>query len=369
MKFLEYKAKEIFSRYGIPVPRGIVASTPEDITNPPLPCMVKAQVLVGGRGRAGGVRPANGLDEARGVARQILGMAIGGYTVKQVYLEERLDIEKELYLSFAIDRSARESLLMASAMGGMEVESLPRDRIFMEHVPVLVGPQPYVWRAFRASLGLPKDVADQAVDIARKAYDLFRKEDAELVEINPLVLTKDGRVIAGDAKLVIDDNAEYRHPEYAGLDQDRTPLEEEAHEKGIAFVQLDGDIGVIANGAGLTMATLDVLNLKGGRGGTFLDLGGTDDPGKVAEAFELLLKAKPAAILLNIFGGITKADTVAVGVKQALEVMHASVPVVARIKGVNEDKAKQILRDIGMYPAETIEQAAELAVKVSHGAR
>jgi len=234
---------------------------------------------------------------------------------------------------------------------------------------VLVGPQPYVWRAFRASLGLPKDVADQAVDIARKAYDLFRKEDAELVEINPLVLTKDGRVIAGDAKLVIDDNAEYRHPEYAGLDQDRTPLEEEAHEKGIAFIQLDGDIGVIANGAGLTMATLDVLNLKGGRGGTFLELGGTDDPGKVAEAFELLLKAKPAAILLNIFGGITKADTVAVGVKQALEVMHASVPVVARIKGVNEDKAKQILRDIGMYPAETIEQAAELAVKVSHGAR
>src|SRR2546428_10078094 len=153
------------------------------------------------------------------------------------------------------------------------------------------------------------------------------------------------------------------------MDQDRTPLEQEAHEKGIAFIKLDGDKGVIANGGGLTMATLDVLNLKGGRGGTFLGLGGTDDPGKVAEAFELLLKAKPAAILLNIFGGITKADTVAVGVKQALEVMHASVPVVARIKGVNEDKAKQILRDIGMYPAETIEQAAELAVKVSHGAR
>ena len=369
MKFLEQKAKEIFARYGIPVPRGVVASRAEEIADPPLPCMVKAQVLVGGRGKAGGIRPANSLEEARAVARQILGMNIGGYTVKQVYLEERLDVENELYLSYSIDRTAREALLMSTPMGGVEIEALPREKIFMGCVPVLIGPQPYLWRSLLKKLSLPKDIGEQVVDIARKAYDLFRKEDAELVEINPLIVTKNRRVIAGDAKLVIDDNAEYRHPEYANLDQDRTPLEQEAHEKGIAFIQLDGDIGVIANGAGLTMATLDVLNLKGGRGGTFLDLGGTDDPGKVADSFEILLKAKPAAILLNIFGGITKADTVAVGVKQALEVVHANVPVVARIKGVNEDKAKQILRDIGMYPAETIEQAAELAVKVSHGAR
>jgi succinyl-CoA synthetase beta subunit len=367
MKFLEYKAKSIFARYGIPIPHGVVAARPEEIRDPPLPGMVKAQVLVGGRGKAGGIRPAGSLEEARAVSRQILGMQIGGYTVKQVYIEARLEIEKELYLSFTIDRSAREALLMASASGGVEIESLPREEIFMEHVSALVGLQPYVLRTLVAFLGLQGHVADQVADIARRAFDLFRKEDAELVEVNPLVITKGGRVVAGDAKLIVDDNAEYRHLEYAKLDQDRTALEEEAHAKGITFIQLDGDIGVIANGAGLTMATLDVLNLKGGKGGTFLDLGGTDDPEKVAQAFEILLKAHPSVILLNIFGGITKADTVALGVKKALEEMGSRVPVVARIKGVNEDRAKQILRDVGMFPAETMEEAAELAVKVKLG--
>jgi succinyl-CoA synthetase beta subunit len=364
MKFLEYKAKEIFARYGIPVPRGVVAGRVEEISNPPVPCMVKAQVLVGGRGKAGGIKPAATLDEARAVASQILGLDIHGYKVKQVYLEERLDVERELYLSLTIDRSARELLLMASSMGGMDVEAVPRDQLFMEHIPAMVGLQPYVLRGLTRSLGLPPKISDQVAAIVREFYDVFRKEDAELVEINPLVVTKGGSVVAGDAKLVIDDNAEYRHPEYANLDQDRTPLEQEAHDKGITFIQLDGDIGVIANGAGLTMATLDILNLKGGKGGTFLDLGGTDDPAKVKQAFELLIKANPSVILLNIFGGITKADTVALGVKQALAEMHTKIPVVARIKGVNEAQAKEMLQSIGMYAAGTAEEAAEIAVKV-----
>jgi len=367
VKFLEHTAKEIFARYGIPVPRGVVASRPEDIVDPPLPCMVKAQVLVGGRGKAGGIRPADTLDEAREVAGQILGMEIGGYRVKEVYLAERIDIAKELYLSLTIDRSARQPLLMASAEGGVEVEEVPRDRIFMAHVPAAIGIQPYVARSLRKALDLPKETSDQVADIARRAYELFRKEDAELVEINPLAVTRSGRVVAGDAKLIVDDNAEYRHPEYSEMDQGRTPLEEEAHDRGITFIQLDGDIGVIANGAGLTMATLDVLNLKGGRGGTFLDLGGTDDPQKVRQAFEILIKAKPSVILLNIFGGITKADTVALGVLQALETMGVRMPVVARIKGVNEDRAKEILRASGLRSAETIEEAAELAVNVREG--
>jgi succinyl-CoA synthetase beta subunit len=367
MKFYEHKAKAIFSRYGIPVPRGVLASRPEDIVDPPLPCMVKAQVLVGGRGKAGGIRPADTLDEARRVAGEILGMDIGGYTVKQVYLEERLPIAKELYFSLTIDRSAREPLLMATATGGVEVEQVPRDQLFLEHVPAMIGIQPYLLRSLQGALGLPKEAFDHAAAIVRAAYDLFRKEDAELVEINPLVLTPEGKVIAGDAKLVVDDNAEYRHPEYANLDQDRTPLEEEAHDKGITFIQLDGDIGVIANGAGLTMATLDALGLKGGKGGVFLDLGGTDDPQKVKEAFELLLKARPSVVLVNIFGGITKADTVASGVKQAIDATNARVPVVARIKGVNEAAAKDILRSIGLHTAETIKEAAELAVKVGAG--
>src|SRR5213076_2894642 len=324
MKFLEHKAKEIFARYEIPVPRGVLASRPEDIVDPPLPCMVKAQVLIGGRGKAGGIRPAETLEEAREVATQ---------------------------------------------MRGMDVEEVPREALLMEHIPAMVGLQPYVVRSLLRGLALDKDIGEQVAAVVRHAYDLFRKEDAELVEINPLVVTDEGRVVAGDAKLVVDDNAEYRHPEYAGLDQDRTPLEQEAHDKGIVFIQLDGDVGVIANGAGLTMATLDALALKGGRGGVFLDLGGTDDPAKVKQAFELLIKANPSVILVNIFGGITKADTVATGVKQAIDEMHAKVPVVARIKGVNEAVAKEILRSVGTHPAETIEEAAELAVRVKSGGR
>ncbi|HYS71608.1 MAG TPA: ATP-grasp domain-containing protein, partial [Thermoplasmata archaeon] len=279
---------------------------------------------------------------------------------------EMLDIAQELYLSVTINRSARAPLIIASPTGGMEIESVPPKKILRIHVPPLVGIQPYAMRALAKGLGLPKEIASQVSDITAKMYALFEGEDAELVEINPLAVLKDGRVVAGDAKLIVDDNAEYRHPEYADLPQDRTPLEEEAHDKGITFIQLDGDIGVIANGAGLTMATLDVLNLKGGRGGTFLDLGGTDDPEKVKQAFEILLKAKPSVILLNIFGGITKADTVALGVKEALGEMGVSVPVVARIKGVNEERAREILQGIG-HPADTIEDAAELAVKVRAG--
>lgn len=368
MKFLEFKAKEVFTRHGIPVPRGIVVDSVDAIVDPPLPCMVKAQVMVGGRGKAGGIQPATTLEEAREAASRILGMDIHGHRVRQVLLAERLDIERELYLSYTIDRSAREPLLMASAMGGVDIEDVPRPQLFAQHVPASVGLQPYVLRALRTALGLPREAGDQVVDIARKAYGLFRQEDAELVEINPLAVLRDGRVVAADAKLIVDDNAEYRHPEYAAMDQDRTPLEEEAHDKGITFIQLDGDIGVIANGAGLTMATLDVLGLKGGRGGTFLDLGGTDDPQKVREAFEILIRARPAVILVNIFGGITKADTVALGIQQALETVPGTVPVVARIKGVNEARAREVLREVGVHPADTIEEAADLAVSLRAGA-
>ncbi|MBI4416824.1 MAG: ADP-forming succinate--CoA ligase subunit beta [Euryarchaeota archaeon] len=368
MKFYEYKAHEIFRKHGIPVPRGVLAASGEDLVDPPLPCVVKAQVLVGGRGKAGGIKFAHTVEEARQAARAILGMRIGPYTVRQVYAQELLDIAQELYLSITIDRSARAPLLMASTRGGVEIESVPPEHIVRVHIPPLVGLQPFVLRNLAKRLGLPREVASQVSDIAKKMYALFRGEDAEVVEINPLAVLKDGRVVAGDAKLVVDDNAEYRHPEYAKLPQDRTPLEEEAHDEGITFIQLDGDIGAIANGAGLTMATLDVLNLKGGRGGTFLDLGGTDDPELVKRAFEILLKANPSAIFLNIFGGITKADTVALGVTEAIEAMGADVPVVARIKGVNEDKAKQILAGAGMHSVGTIEEGAELAVKLRRAA-
>src|SRR3972149_7482737 len=266
MKFYEYKAHEIFHTGGIPVPRAALASRPEALMDPPLPCVVKAQVLVGVRGKAGGIRFAHTLEEARESARAILGMAIGPYTVRHVFAQELLDITQELYLSITIDRSARAPLLMACALGGIDVESVPEDKLFKVHIPPLVGLQPYVLRALTKKLALPREIANQVSDITRKAYALFRAEDAELVEINPLAVLKDGRVVAGDAKLIVDDNAEFRHPEYADLPQDRTPLEEEAHDKGITFIQLDGDIGVVADGAGVTVATLDVLDLKGGKG-------------------------------------------------------------------------------------------------------
>src|SRR5436309_11177769 len=214
MKFYEYKAHEIFRKYGIPVPRGVLATRPEEITDPPLPCVVKAQVLIGGRGKAGGIKFAKTVDEARNAAREILGMTIGPYTVKQVYAQEMLDIAQELYFSITIDRSARAPLLMASALGGMEIENVPEAKLFKMHISPLVGLQPYALRALAKKLALPKGVASQVSDIARKAFALFEGEDAELVEINPLAVLKDGRVMAGDAKLVVDDNAEYRHLEY-----------------------------------------------------------------------------------------------------------------------------------------------------------
>ena len=367
MKLLEHKGKEILAAYGIPVPRGVLVASHEQLRSLTYPVALKAQVLAGGRGKAGGIRVVNNPAEAEAALDAILQLTIGGYAVKQVYAEERLDIARELYLSYTIDRSARAPLLMASRAGGVEVESLPESEMFTAHVPPTLGVLPYLFRAMRAKLGLAKEVSAQLEDIAAKAYELFRKEDAELVEINPLAVLGDGRVVAGDAKVTIDDSGLFRQPEHAGVDQDRTPLEQEAHDKGITFLQLEGDVGVIANGAGLTMATLDVLGLKGGRGGTFLDLGGTDDPEKVRQAFHILVKAKPRVILMNIFGGITKCDTVAHGVRQAMEEQPTAVPVVARIKGVNEDRAREILREIGMYAVDTMEEGAELAVRVNAG--
>jgi succinyl-CoA synthetase beta subunit len=364
VKLLEYQGKAVLTQYGIPVPRGTLLSDRDALKSLDYPVALKAQVLAGGRGKAGGIRVVGDLREAQAAFDAILGLPIGGYVTKQVYAEERLDIAQELYLSLTIDRAARAPLLMASRAGGVDIESLPESEMFREPIPPSLGILPYLHRAMRRQLRLEKEVAAQVESVAAKAYTLFRGEDAELVEINPLAVLKDGRVVAADAKVTIDDSALYRQKEHEGVDQDRTPLEQEAHEKGITFLQLDGDIGVIANGAGLTMATLDVLGLKGGRGGTFLDLGGTDDPEKVRQAFLLLVKARPRVILMNIFGGITKCDTVATGVEQAMKEQPTPVPVVARIKGVNEAEAKRILSDGGMHPADTLEQAAEMAVKL-----
>ncbi len=340
-------------------------SSPDQISAIPGPVMVKAQVLIGGRGKAGGIKPANTVEEARKVASAILGMNIRGYTTKEVLLEKRLDVAKELYLSITIDRSRRCLMFMASPSGGMDIESVSEDRILMLPVDPLIGYQPFVGRKVAAFMGVPTDQAVQVADICGKLYEVVVAEDAELAEINPLVVTKDGKVVAGDAKVTIDSDALFRHPEFESLPDDLTPLEEKAKRLDIAFVQLDGNIGVIANGAGLTMATLDSLNMYGGKAGVFLDLGGTDDPEKVKSAMMLMKEANPKVVLLNIFGGITKCDTVAKGVLEALEGKRPGFPIVARIKGVNEELGRSMLKDAGMIPASGLSEAAELASKES----
>ncbi|MBU1159515.1 MAG: ADP-forming succinate--CoA ligase subunit beta [Candidatus Thermoplasmatota archaeon] len=365
MKLYEFKAKELMRKHGIPIPMGQVVSSPDEIKTLPGPVMVKAQVLIGGRGKAGGIKPAETVDEAKKAASAILGMNIKGYVTKQVLLEQRLEVDKELYLGMTIDRSRRGMLLMASASGGMDIESVPDDKLLMLSIDPLMGYQQFIGRRVASFLELPKEQATQVMGIVSKIYELAESEDAELVEINPLVITKDGKVVAGDAKITIDSDAMFRHKEYDELEEDLTPLEAKAKKLDIAFVQLDGNIGVIANGAGLTMATLDSINMFGGKAGVFLDLGGTDDPEKVREAMQLMSEANPKVILLNIFGGITKCDTVAKGVLEAIKDIKNKVPIVARIKGVNEELGREMLSNAGMIPASGLSEAAEKASKES----
>ena len=365
MKLLEHYAKEVLKKYGIPVPEGFVISSADQIKTISGPVMVKAQVLIGGRGKAGGIKPADTAEDARKAAKAIIGMNIRGFISKEVLVERRLEVARELYLGITIDRSRRCLLLMASPDGGMDIESVPENRILMHPIDPLIGYQPFMGSKAAGFVGLPNDTALQMSAICGRLYELVTKEDAELAEINPLVVTKDGKVIAGDAKVTIDSDALFRHQEYNKLVEDLTPLEQKAKDLDIAFVQLDGNIGVIANGAGLTMATLDSINMYGGKAGIFLDLGGTDDPEKVKSAMLLMREANPKVILLNIFGGITKCDTVAKGVLEAIEDWKTTVPIVARIKGVNEEQAREMLKSAGMIPASGLSEAAEKASKES----
>ena len=368
MKLMELNSRELLARHGIPVPAGKVVTGPEGLQSMAGPVVIKAQVPVGGRGKAGGVRFAGSLEEARDRGRDIIGMDIKGYKVRSVLVAEKIDIARELYLGITVDREVGMALLMASASGGMDIESVPEDRLFRAHINPLIGLQSFQLRDMLTMLALDKPVGQQVSDITKRLYAAFVAEDAELLEINPLAITPAGKVIAGDAKAVIDDDSLFRHPGLREPEPDITPLEQEAREKGISFVQLDGNIGVIANGAGLTMATLDALGLMGGQGGTFLDLGGTDDPEKVKQAFRILKKAKPKVILMNIFGGITRCDTVALGVHDVVKAEGAGAPVVARIKGWYEEKAREILKDAGLITATTMEEAAKKAAELSREA-
>jgi succinyl-CoA synthetase beta subunit len=361
LKLFEYRAKQMMEKYGIPVPRGHVVRSRDDITSVEYPVAVKAQVLVGGRGKAGGIKFAETVDDARDRTDEILKMQIKGEKVKAVLLEERLNVSKELYLSLILDRSSRSLLFMGSAEGGVEIESVEEGKIAMVSVPPY-GYSSFITRVLGGKMKVDGSMLSQLDEIIQKLYAMFVAEDCELAEINPLVITGEGKMIAADGKVTINDDALFRHPEFSEDIDDLTPLEQRAKRENIAFVQLDGDIGVIANGAGLTMATLDILTINGGRAGIFLDLGGTDDPRKVTAAFNLMNDAKPRVIFINIFGGITKCDTVALGVKSAVEQSRIRIPIVARIRGVNDDIARKILSDIGIAATTDLIEAAKKAV-------
>jgi len=361
MKLLEYRAKRLFDSYGIPIPDGYVVRSPEELLNVSFPTVLKAQVPVGGRGKAGGVKSASTLQEARTATVGILGLIISGHTPKEILVERKLAIEREIYLSITIDRSGRIPLLLASSEGGMEIENVPDEKIGKWHIHPFIGIQGYQIREICSYLRIEDPQRRELSELLRNLWKLFWENDCELAEVNPLIQTQDGRLVAGDAKITINDDSLYRHKDLLNLEEELTPLEREAKEKGIAFVQLDGEIGVIANGAGLTMATLDNLALYGGRGGVFLDLGGTDDPKKAEQAFEFMIKASPRVILLNIFGGMTKCDSVAEGVLAVKNKLDISIPVVVRIRGMNEQQGRDMLSGAGIIAFKDLDEACRKA--------
>lgn len=371
MKLYEYQGKELLQRAGIPTPPGRVFADLKELDAAKdtlrYPVVIKAQVLVGGRGKAGGIQFANNWEEARKHAKNVLGMTIKGLKVQKILVVEKIDFAKELYASVLIDRASRRPLFLVSSEGGVEIESVADEKIFRKTVDPIAGFSPFVARTLTEKMGLAPDVKKQVESILGKLYKAFREMDCELLEINPLAVTSKGEVLAGDAKAILNDGAMFRHKDIEDVEEEYTPLEQEARAANIAFIQLEGNIGVIANGAGLTMATLDALNEFGGNAGVFLDLGGTDDPEQVAKAFRLMQKARPKVMLLNMFGGITKCDTVARGIMDVLHKEPVGFPIVTRIKGTNAKEANEIFKDAGFTTAHTLQEAADKAAALASG--
>ena len=379
MKLHEYQSKQLFARYGVPIPKGDIATTPEQARQIAARLdsrvVVKAQVLVGGRGKAGGIRLADDPDEAEQIARQILGMKIKGLPVRKVLLDEAADIETEIYLGIVIDRAQRRAVMMASAEGGVEIEEVARvtpERIFKITIDPFLGLQPYQGRSLAFGIGLPKQLLSSFVKIAQGLYRAFLECDASLAEINPLVVTEEGQLLAVDGKMLLDDNALFRHFELAEMrDADEeTPEEQEARRHGLSYVKLGGEIGCMVNGAGLAMATMDITKLYGGEPANFLDIGGGAQAEKVAAALRIILSdPNVRAVLFNIFGGITRCDEVARGILAALEEVPTEVPMVARLVGTNEQEGRRLLAAADMITATTLAEAAQKAVAAAQTTR
>lgn len=375
MKIHEYQAKECFKRYGIPVPREIVCATPAECAVAArtlgLPCVIKAQVLVGGRGKAGGVKIGHTVEEVEHHAQAILALTIKGLPVRKVLVAEAIDIAREAYLGMIVDRTAKRIVVMACREGGVEIEELARTHpgaIFRVHADPLLGLFDHHARAAARHLYGNAAPARDAVDLVKALFCLFLAEDASLAEINPLVLTRTDRLIALDAKLNFDDSAAFRHPEWEAL-RDRNAddqNESDARVAGLSFVKLEGNIGCVVNGAGLAMATMDILKYYGGQPANFLDIGGSSSPDKVRRALEILLR-DPAikVVFCNIFGGITRCDDVARGLLAAIRDLHITQPIVARLTGTNEQQAMAMLKEAGIVFAGSLEQGARQAIELA----
>lgn len=372
MKLHEYQSKQIFSRYGIPIPKGRIAVTAQEAEHIAEELggrvVIKSQVLVGGRGKAGGIRLAKNPDEAEELAAQILAMEIKGLPVRKILVDEAAQIEKEIYLGITNDRTARKPVMMSSSAGGVEIEEIARkepQKIIKTHIDPLLGLGDYQARDIAAGIDLPREHWKSFGLIAHGLWKAYLDCDATLAEINPLVITSDNRLLALDGKMVLDDNALFRHPDLAEMrDLDaEAPSEIEARKYGLSFIKLDGNIGCMVNGAGLAMTSMDIIKLFGGEPANFLDIGGGASADKVTAALRIIL-ADPnvRAVLFNVFGGITRGDEVARGILVALDEVKTKVPMVIRLVGTNAEEGRQILADANMITAETLADAARKAV-------
>jgi succinyl-CoA synthetase beta subunit len=375
MKLHEYQSKQIFSKYGVPIPKGRVASTADEARTIAAELggrvVVKSQVLVGGRGKAGGIRLAKDPHEASDVATQILAMEIKGLPVRKVLVDEAASISKEIYLGITNDRAARKPVMMASAEGGVEIEEVARktpEKIIKVHIDPLLGLRDYQARDIAAGIDLPREHWKAFMQVANGLWKAYLESDATLAEINPLVITGDNRLIALDGKMVLDDNALFRHHDLAELrDLDvEAPSEIEARKYGLTFIKLDGNIGCMVNGAGLAMTTMDIIKLFGGEPANFLDIGGGAGADKVAAALRIImLDPNVKAILFNVFGGITRGDEVARGILAAMEDVKLNIPMVVRLVGTNAEEGRELLANAKMITADTLADAARKAVEAA----
>jgi len=377
MKLFEFQAKELFSTVGIPVERHVLCDSISSLvaaykerSNPQ--AVIKAQVKTGGRGKAGGIRSVKSLEEVESFGKSIFSLSIKGFPVKSVLLSDLVSIQQEIYLSLTIDRNKKSVLLIASSSGGVDIEDLAKNNpaaIVKQPIDILVGVPDFLARNIAAQLTDGPQQAKQISAIIQSLYSLLMETDASLLEINPLVVTTTGEVIALDGKVVLDDNALYRHPQYAKyrLEETLTGLEQEARDRKLSYVQLEGDIGCMVNGAGLAMTTMDLIKLYGGLPANFLDIGGSSSPEKVIDAMRILLSDKKIkAILINIFGGITRCDDVAKGLIEALSVVKTELPIVIRLTGTNEKEAVELLTNAGMTVFQSMNEATQEVVRKAY---